>query len=89
MNHMKKTLAVLLALVVALALLMPAALAAELTDGIYEAAAPGMNGDVTAHVAIRGGEIVIITADHAESDEVGGPTIVGVAGTVLPTQNYR
>ena len=86
MNHMNKTLKGLLALAVALALLMPAALAAELTDGIYEAAAPGMNGDITVRVAAMDGEIIKITADHAESDEVGGPAIDALIERAMEAQ---
>ena len=85
MKLMKKTVACLLTL--ALTLALPAAFAAELADGVYEGTAPGMNGDITVHVAVMGGEILKISTDHSESAEVGAPAIDELIRRVIDVQD--
>ena len=86
MNRMKRAAAWLLALVTALALLSQTALAEAYTDGVYEAAAPGMYGDVTVRIAILDGEIVKISADDTESEDVGKPAIDAMIDRAMAIQ---
>ena len=77
----------LVSLVLVLALALPAAFAAELVDGVYEATAPGMNGDITVRAAVMDGEIIKISTDHQESAEVGAPAIDELIRRVMDVQD--
>lgn len=77
----------MLVMALAWALLVPMALGEDYESGFYDASAPGYNGDVSLHVVIDSGRIVIITPTHSEDADVGGKAIDELVNRVLDAQS--